>query len=388
MKNAKDLNQTLRVLFRLWVVAMALGVIGMGMRMIAGERFVGYGSYVPWGLWVALYFHAVGIAGGVFVVGVVGYLLRLRGLREQLPVVLWTSAAALVTGLVAIGLDLGKPLRAYRMLTAPAFTSMMTFNSWMYGVFLAVIAACFVLYRRGREREGADRGWLVPLLMFGVLLGLAFTSQSGVFLGVVEAKPYWNSALLPVLFLAGAIASGSAVLLLIMTFLNPEEAELHAQPIRYLRWVTVGAVATYFVMEFAKISITLWAPSSKAQEPIDLVLFGPFWWVFWLVHLGGGLAALYLLLSNRSLAKVGTGAFLVVLTFVSARLNVLVPGQSAPELRGLGEAFSHPKLSFYYQATLNEYLVALFIGALGVGLVYVGLRRLTGFTIPQRETVA
>ena len=74
--------------------------------------------------------------------------------------------------------------------------------------------------------------------------------------------------------------------------------------------------------------------------------------------------------------------------FVTARLNVLIPGQSFPELVGLGEAFRHPRLSFYYEATLTEYLVALFIGAFGVGLVYLGLRHLTGFTITERETVA
>ena len=383
------MQRTIELLTRLWVVALVLGLIGMGLRLFTGERLVGYGSYVPWGLWVAIYFHAVGIAGGVFIVGAIGYFRRVPVLRDHLPVVIWTSLAALVTGLVAIGLDLGQPMRAYRMLTSPNFGSMMAFNSWMYGIFAAVAVSCFWLLRRPPGPAGdATRSWLVPLLGFGIVLGLAFTSQSGVFLGVVEAKPYWSNPLLPILFLAGAIASGAAVLFVIMTFLQADSANLKDQPFRYLRWVTVGAVFVYFVLEFAKISTGFWSPTSHAQEPISLMLFGPFWWVFWVVHLGGGLVALWLLVRGRTVNAVATGAFLVALTFVSGRLNVLIPGQSIPELKGLRQAFTHDKLNFYYQATITEYLVALFLGAFGVGLVYLGLKRLAGFTLRKRETVA
>lgn len=378
-------SRTLRILMILWWLALVLGLAGLTTRLLTGERLVGYGSYVSWGLWVALYFHAVGIAGGVFAVGVAGYLFRIPGLREHLRVTLWVSAAALLTGLLAIGLDLGRPSRALSIIWSPRFTSMMAFNAWMYGLFLATAAACFALsYRRPTARALNDRsGWLVPLLLLGLAMAVAFPSQSGVFFGVVEAKPYWSTALMPMLFLAAAVASGAAVLLLVHTFLLREDAGVAVEPLRLLRRVAISTVAVYFAFEFAEISIAMWPPASHAREEIELVLFGPFWWVFWLVHLGGGLAALVLLAGGRSLPTVGTGAFLVALTFVSARLNVLVPGQSIPELRGLQEAFSHARLSFRYGATPAEYLVALFIGAVGVGLIYLGLRLLGGPTFAR-----
>ena len=99
-------------------------------------------------------------------------------------------------------------------------TSMMAFNSWLYGIFAVVAGTSYWLVRRpaGAETDRA-RSWLVPLLGFGIVLGIVFPSQSGVFFGVVEAKPYWNNPLLPILFLVGAIASGAAVLLLIMTLI-------------------------------------------------------------------------------------------------------------------------------------------------------------------------
>lgn len=65
---------------------------------------------------------------------------------------------------------------------------------------------------------------------------------------------------------------------------------------------------------------------------------------------------------------------MVAVAFLSSRLNVLVPGQAEEQLEGLQASFSHPRLSYIYEATLMEYLVSLFVLALGIAIVYAGLR--------------
>jgi protein NrfD len=379
-------KRTLQVLLALCGIALVIGAIGVVQRFLTGERFVGYGSYVPWGLWVALYFHGVGISGGVFAVGVIGYLLGIRGLRESLRVTVWVSVVALAVGLLAIWMDLGQQWRAYRIILDPSFTSMLAFNSWMYVFFFVASAICFLLtFNKASPSAANDRsGWLVPLLIPGLVMAIAYPSQSGAVFGVVDAKPYWTTSLMPVLFLASAVTAGAAVLLLVHTFLTPEDIPMTAQPLQLLRHVTAGGVIGYFVLEFAEFSVVWWSPISHARESVDLILYGPFWWVFWIVHLGGGLIALLLLMLGRSMPAIGTGAFLVALTFVSTRLNIVIPGQSVEQLKGLREAFTHPRLSYYYQATPNEYLVALFLGALGVALTYAGIVALKKFA-PETE---
>jgi molybdopterin-containing oxidoreductase family membrane subunit len=147
-----------------------------------------------------------------------------------------------------------------------------------------------------------------------------------------------------------------------------------------LRYTIIGGIIFYFIAEFAEYSLVFWSPNSHIREAVELILFGPFWWVFWLVHLGGALIALYLLFKGKTYQTVGTGAFIVAVTFVSARLNILIPGQAVAELKGLKEAFYHERLRFDYSATLNEYLIALFIGAFGVALVYFGIKFLSQYT--------
>jgi len=250
---------------------------------------------------------------------------------------------------------------------------MMAFNAWMYGVFVLVAALAWALTYRD------DRQWLKPLLGLGTMFCILFPSQSGAFFGVVDAKPYWHSALLPMMFLTSAFAAGSAALLLARVLQgrwgiagwDEGVRRDYERAIERLRAICLTAVLVYFVFEFAEFSIVFWSPFSHAPA-LELVLFGPYWWVFWIVHLLlGGLLPIFLLLTRRPGAWT-LGAVLVALCFISARLNVLVPGQAVAEIRGLQEAFQHERLRYIYHATPMEYLVGAFLFGSGVAVFVVG----------------
>lgn len=364
-------------LWLLWAACLGLGAIGIYQRIAYGHMPAGYGSYVPWGLWIAIYFHGVGIAGGAFAVAALGYILNMPGFRH--PAALRASIvlafAAIIPAFLAVWLDLGHMERASNILTSPSFTSMMAFNAWMYNAFLLLAAVCwFISYRKGS-------GWLKPLLCLGIMLALMFPSQSGAFFGVVDAKPYWHSALLPVMFLASAITAGPAMLLLIRGIIGVDSPAGHgdAGPAAFVaalsrlrKFVLLGLIA-YFLFEFAEFSIVLWNTQTHAPA-LELVLFGPYWWVFWIVHLGiGGILPFVLLLSKRPGAWIFAG-LLVAVTFISTRLNVLVPGQAVGEIKGLQEAFHHPRLDYTYHATAMEYLVGLFLVGVGMTVYFIGRR--------------
>src|SRR5687767_9611118 len=70
------------LLWVLWAALAIAGIVGVVQRLAQGHLPAGYGSYVPWGLWIALYFHGVGIAGGAFVAGALGYILDAPGFRR------------------------------------------------------------------------------------------------------------------------------------------------------------------------------------------------------------------------------------------------------------------------------------------------------------------
>lgn len=361
-----------RVLMIGWAVLLVLGLVGIIMRITDGHLPAGYGSYVPWGLWIAIYFHGVGIAAGAFAVSALGYVLQVPGFRQRstLRIAAVLVAATIGPALLAVGLDLGHMERAYRIVFSPSFTSMMAFNSWMYIALLAVVGIVWWL------TFVDDRGWLKPLLILGLVISVMVPSQSGAFFGVVDAKPYWHSALLPVMLLVSGLTAGAATLLVVRGLLGLRESndfrgEVLAA-ITLLRTVVLIGIGVYFVIEFAEFSIALWNTQTTAPE-IELVLFGPYWWVFWLVHVvAGGIVPFLLLLSRRPWLWMTAGA-LVAVTFISTRLNILVPGQAESEIQGLQDAYVHPRLDYIYNATLMEYLVALFCIALGMAVFAFGI---------------
>jgi len=372
-----------------WIVLLLAGLVGLVQRLAQGHLPAGYGSYVPWGLWVALYFHGVGIAGGVFVIGALGFLLDWPAFRRPavLRTVIVLCLAAIAPAFMGVWLDLGHMERAARIFTSPSFTSMMAFNAWMYGAFVVIAVLSWVLSYR------ADSGWLKPLLCLGIFFSVLFPSQSGAFFGVVDAKAYWHSALLPVVFLTSALTAGGATLLAVVAIISAMGArgewigdDEAVNAIRRLRVITIVGLVLYFAFEFAEFSISLWNPVSHAPA-VDLVLFGPYWWVFWIVHLLlGGLLPLALFSLGGPRAW-SAAALLVAVCFVSARLNVLVPGQAVGEIHGLQEAFQHERLNYIYHATAMEYLVGSLLVAMGIGLFVLG-RRISIAVASRLSTVA
>lgn len=358
-------------LWAAWIVLGGAGLVGLWQRLTQGHLPAGYGSYVPWGLWVALYFHGVGMAGGLFIIGALGYILQWPGFRQRftLRLVIGLSVAAILPAFLGVLLDLGHMERFWRIFLSPSFTSMMAFNAWMYAGFLLVAVAAWLVSFRN------DRGWLKPLLGLAGMLSVLFPSQSGAFFGVVDAKAFWHSALLPTLFLTSAVVSGAALLMVVRAILyatgHAIEIEDHEPAMARLRVWALSGLIFYFVLEFAEFSIALWNPTTHVPA-VELVLFGPYWWVFWIVHMVlDGILPFLLLAQRRWRNAWPPAALLIAITFVSTRLNVLIPGQAVAEIQGLQEAFQHDRLKYIYHATLMEYLVGFLMIAFGMAVFYV-----------------
>ena len=240
------------VLWLLWAVLLVAGLYGVTQRLLYGHQPAGYGSYVPWGLWIGLYFLGVGISGGAFVIGAVGYILQVPGFstRAELRRAIILSIASIIPAFIGVALDLGRTERIFNILLSPTFTSMMAFNAWMYNVFLVVAAASWLLSFKD------EATWLKPVLVLGSFMSILFPSQSGVFFEAVRTNDFWHSPILSVLFLASAIALGVAGLLLVRILTSPTSwgegprGDKDAS-IRAIRGVTAVGIIVYAVFEFA-----------------------------------------------------------------------------------------------------------------------------------------
>lgn len=362
------MKATRMVLYGVWAAAFALGVFGLVQRFADGHALAGYGSYVPWGLWVAAYVYFIGLAAGAFLLAALVQTLHLETLKPLVPTALHTALASLVVGLAAIGLDLGRMGRAFSVFTSPHFSSVMTWMGWLYTAFFLLMLAIAWYTRSGREAT------VRTLYTVGLPLAVIVPGGGGALFATLSANPYWHQPLYPILFIAGAALSGMALVTALAAWLWPSRTTM-LQP---LGKTLLALMATYVVLEAAEFSIPLWYGVSPEGQVLLQVLKGPHAWVFWGVHVALGLLVPAALLLSRptSATYVGWAGALAAVSFFAVRLNLVIPGQLTPGLPGLDTAFIDPRLSFSYTPTSYEWFVLAFLASLGAALLWLGFRYL------------
>lgn len=366
------------VLYGLWTVAFALGLVGVWQRIAYGHTLAGYGSYVVWGLWVAAYAYFVGLSAGSFLFAALVNVLNVNVLRPLTRTAVFTALVSIAVALLAVLFDLGHMSRAFEVFTSPNFSSMMTWMVWLYAAYGIVLLALMWYERKG------NAGMVKALYTVGIPVAIAFPGGGGALFATLSSKPYWHQPLYPIFFVVGALLSGAALLAVLAAVIWPDRSDM----LRVLGRTVLGLIALDLVLEWAEFSIPLWYGVSPEKEVLMQILTGRFWWVFWVVHilLGSVVPIALLVWRPHSAASVGIAGALTALTFLAVRLNIVIPGQVTPELRGLENAFSDHRLTFSYVPTTHEWLVLLFLVAVGLGALWLGFRYLPLIETREVET--
>ena len=396
----------------IWLVIAVIGAWGATQRLTQGHTLAGYGSYVTWGLWVSSYIYFIGLSAGAFLLSSLVYVFRMERLEKLGKLALFTALVTLIMALLSIWSDLGHMFRAWEVMLRPNFSSMMTWMVWLYNAyFLLLLAEIFFALRPDFLRWQSQTGWrrsvgrmLLPasyseqsieddrkvlqvLGSIGVPLAVAFHGGVGALFATVLARPYWHSAIYPIMFLTGALVSGGALMTAIVAFFWPKRDRDFGSMLSLLGRIVLGLLLVDVLLEWAEFSVPMWYGIGHEFELLRRVLFGQYWYVFWIFHLVlGTLVPLALLiLRPRSWLAVGGACALIAVTFMAVRLNLVIPGLITPELHGLETAFIDKRLTFEYLPSFFEWAVVCFILALGSAIFIVGRELLP--LIPSEEEV-
>ncbi len=362
-----------------WVGGAALlliGAWGLWQRLAEGLAPTNLTSYVPWGVWVGFYDYLVWVEVGSLMLftGLV-YIAGRKSLARLKPIVLLIGFAVLNMALLIVLFDLGHPERFWHVIIYPDFGSMITWMVWLHSSYVLVLSAEIFLVLFGGERGERP---LYLLSMFSLPLGLALILVSGSIFGVVAARPLWNTASLPIMFLISSLATGSSLLLLVVVLFWPDkESEEYRETMRFMARLTAGLLLLgVFVASVIGATMLYKGAAPSRVEAITLILTGPYWWSFWIVHilLGVLIPLVVLLTMTENRTAVGIAATLSTITFVAVTLNIVIPVLVTPELAGLAEAFIHPKLSLNYAPNLMEWLFLAFVFGMGSTIIGLGLR--------------
>jgi formate-dependent nitrite reductase membrane component NrfD len=275
---------------------------------------------VSWHATYAIYFFVIGICAGMAFISFLSWHNQtLAPLRKSTA---WGAFVLLVAGGLLLIADLSQPMRFLNVLN-PAYLNFASPLAWG-SLNIVAFGVVLVVYLYALQKGDAKAGKGLAAVLGALALGLPI--YTGYDLTVHQSRPVWNTPVMPVLFVALAMASGAAL----ASFLGGGNEGARATLRRYMAW-SVGAVGVVLVSILGTTNY-----GGSAQELTFAILTtGAMGMVF--VGLGivaGTAAPLALLLapSGKGQAGVMIASVLVLLGSAALRYALLMGPQQLQTL--------------------------------------------------------
>lgn len=237
-----------------------------------------------WGPLIAWYLFLAGVGAGAYIVGIAADFLGDR-YRSLIKPGVYLGAPLVAIGSLLLLLDLGAPTRFWRGFARPQ-SSMISIGIIIISVFivLGAIHIALLLFTRLKASQRFLRwlGGVNALFAFGTAV------YTGLLLGVVKAVPFWNTPILPFLFLVSALSTGMGAVLLtvgLRRWIAPasveKEAEEVTESIHALSRIDVPFIVTELLVLFFLLLI-MSASGTVAAESARFLVSGDYAVAFWL----------------------------------------------------------------------------------------------------------
>jgi molybdopterin-containing oxidoreductase family membrane subunit len=372
--------------------------------------FGGHGAFATtsygavWGLTVANIVHIIGISHVGVAISATVRVLRLEQYRAIARIAELITIIALITAVINIGLDVGRPDRfivttlvdgSWR---APMVWSMtvivLYFTTSAIYLYLSLRRDMWLLSHRQsgsrrfhkflasgydgtrgeRERHERTLFWLAIVL---IPIMVSVHSVYGLFFGLLSSKAGWFNPLQAPYFVLGAVVSGFSAIIVVAALLRRAFGWQDVLTDRLFRSFGLFLAFVVFLYLYFLVSEHLTAqyfPGTAEKAVSDSLLFGRFAPAFWLTVAVGLLLPFAYLLSqgirNNAMNTGGTAAaaLLINIAMFFKRVLLVVPAQYHTHL-------PLPREPALYSPSHAEIVIALGSYTFSA-LVFIGLLKL------------
>lgn len=261
-----------------------------------------------WNMLIVNYLFLAGISAGAFATsGLANYLGGVK-YENIARIGAYIAPFPVLIGTTLLLFDLGQPFRFWRLFTTIQWTSPMSIGSWLLSIFLLVAFMYFALWLPDKARNfvRVPKTWkmvLYPLqwqrltkleirrgkLILGAIglpLSIGVGMYTGILLGAIPARPFWNTPMVAQLFLFSAMSTGVGSILFVRA-LSRQGHPSKDESMLLNSVDTVLIVLEIFLIIPFLLHQTLSTWSNK--EALELILGGPYTGLFWIGVIGFGI---------------------------------------------------------------------------------------------------
>jgi molybdopterin-containing oxidoreductase family membrane subunit len=351
------------------------GLTGFVISYIKGHEVLGTSNAIPWGMPIVITIYLIGLSAGSLILSSLTYVFGREAYRPISRIAVFLAIVLIFGAMVGIAMDLGRPEKSWRLFIFFALNnmrSMFAINGILYGGYFVISLVYLGFMFADRPK------WTRRMAMIAIVWAALVHMGTGAIFGFIAARPIYYSPLKPFEFLAAAMASGLALLtILIALIFKFEKRNFNVDILFSLGKLLLALIIPLFILVFVDKLTHLY---SADREPTVWLLTGPFSWIFWGLQVGCAYVLPVILLvhprRNKTVKGVIAAAMLVVIGVFGERFVLVIPGAAYPLPFYPGTIEGIWGAPGYFPFTPVEILISLGIFSLMGLFLLLGLKHL------------
>lgn len=180
---------------------------------------------VSWGFYIGNFAFLVGVAAAAVAMVIPAYIYKWGPIYEIVIFGELVAISATLMCMLFVFVDIGRPDRFWHLvpvigtLAFPGSILAWDILVLTFYFILCLTIATYVVYCWYRRREYKKR-FLWPLIIVSIPAAVAIHTVTAFIFNGLGARPYWNVSILAPRFLASALASGPAIIVMLMLVLR------------------------------------------------------------------------------------------------------------------------------------------------------------------------
>jgi len=401
-----------------------ISLVAWGYQIYNGLIVTNMRNSFSWGLYIATFAFFVGVAAGGLIVSSTVYLFNIEKLKPFTRIASLSAFASILGAGAMILPDMGRVDRIWNIFVYPNFRSPLVWDVIVISAYLLItFLSVYVQILPDRKKEGSrflngwtkahsqqeveafSKRWSKRIALVGLPVAILIHTVTALIFATQASRGWWNTAVLPPDFVSVAVASGTALVLVISLFaVGKEQFDQHKGAFQIMALIVAGSLVVHFFFVSVDLIIHGWWGSTEAEEILSLI-FGHYGYLYATELLFPAITMVLFFTEKgkRSYRALMIGSVLLFIGVFAHRLMLLFPAFNAIPLSlsipGAGiESWAYPVAlgqlqegmpvfvsSWAYTPTLVEYGVALLPFGLVLFVVTAALKMYN--FLPQKRSM-
>lgn len=264
------------IYYHIWMAVltalMLLGMFCYFLQLDQGLSVTGMNDRVSWGLYISNFTFLVGVAAAAVMLVLPTYVLEDFDFKQAVLIGEGMAVAALIMCLAFVVADMGGPARLWHIIPFIGVfnfpNSMLTWDVLVLNgyLFINLSIPFYILYQRYQGKTPNPKIY-IPGVFISVFWAFAIHLVTAFLYQGLQARPFWNNALLGPKFLASAFAAGPALIIIALAIIRKFTAfKIEDKTIKKIAMVVTVAAQINLIMLISELFKEFYAPTHHSES--------------------------------------------------------------------------------------------------------------------------